>query len=484
MSGEKTTTPPSSSPPESSRRSSAATILNNPKDLQKLTLSKAPWRRRVTPFEDILSQQYPGKGTREEPYEVAWLDNDPENPQTWSDSNKWFLTGFVSIATLAVALASSCYSGAIDSIRADFGGSNEVLILGVSLFVVGFAFGPLIWAPLSETLGRRKIFIYSYAIMTLWQAVSPASQNLASLLVFRFLAAFAGSSPLTCAGGTLSDLWTAKQRGLAMACFASGPFMGPSLGPLIGGFLGMNAGWRWMEGFLALFSASITLVGVLFMSETYAPVLLRKRAARLEAATGQHYISTLDRGKNISIKHQFRVALIRPWQLLAREPIVITLSLLIAIVYAIMYSFFAAFPLVFQVLRGWNAGVGGLSFMGIFIGMLCALVYVLLYENPRYIRKGEQMGGLLPPEERLPAAMVGCPLIVIGLAWFTGTSGPNVFWLVPIIASAPFGAGMVLIFLALQNYLVDAYLLYAASVLAANSVIRSLCGAAWPLFTK
>ena len=213
-------------------------------------------------------------------------------------------------------------------------------------------------------------------------------------------------------------------------------------------------------------------------------VLLRQRAARLSAATGQKYISALDKGKDMSLKRQLSVSLSRPWQLLAREPIVVVLSAYIAIVYAILYSFFAAFPLVFQTLRGWNAGVGGLAFLGILVGMLSALVYIIVYENPRYIRKGKESGGLLPPEERLPAAMVGGPLIVIGLAWFTGTSGPNVFWLVPIMAGGPVGAGIVLIFLALQNYLVDAYLLYAASVLAANSVVRSLCGAAWPLFTK
>lgn len=438
----------------------------------------------MTRFDLILDQRYEGKGTEEEPFLVSWLEEDPENPLTWSVPFKWFLTALVSVSTLAVALASSAYSGAIESIRAEFGGSEEVLVLGVSLFVVGFAFGPLIWAPLSETVGRRKLFIITYFAMTLWQAVSPASPNLAALLVFRFLAGLFGSSPLTNSGGLLGDIWPADMRGLAMALFASAPFLGPSLGPLTGGFLGIAAGWRWVEGFLAIFSGVIAIAGTLLMPETYHPVLLRQRAARLSAATGQKYISALDKGKDMSLKRQLSVSLSRPWQLLAREPIVVVLSAYIAVVYAILYSFFAAFPLVFQTLRGWNAGVGGLAFLGILVGMVSALVYIIVYENPRYIRKGKESGGLLPPEERLPAAMVGGPLIVIGLAWFTGTSGPNVFWLVPIMAGGPVGAGIVLIFLALQNYLVDAYLLYAASVLAANSVVRSLCGAAWPLFTK
>lgn len=83
--------------------------------------------------------------------------------------------------------------------------------------------------------------------------------------------------------------------------------------------------------------------------------------------------------------------------------------------------------------------------------MILSLVYVIVYENPRYVRIANELGRTPDPEQRLPAAMVGGVLNVIGLAWFTGTNGPDVFWLVPIMASAPFGAGMVLIFLALQN---------------------------------
>ena len=84
-----------------------------------------------------------------------------ENPQTFGMVYKWTITGIVAMATLAVALASSIYSGAIRSVEMDFHPSTEVAILGVSLFVVGFAAGPLIWAPLSEVTGRRNILIVS-----------------------------------------------------------------------------------------------------------------------------------------------------------------------------------------------------------------------------------------------------------------------------------------------------------------------------------
>lgn len=236
-----------------------------------------------------------------------------------------------------MALASSAYSGTTKSIKADLGGSQELLILGVSLFVLGFALGPLLWAPLSEVLGRRNLFMFTYLMMTFWLGVSVASPNLASLLVFRFLAGAFGSSSLTNSGGTIADCHSQKQRGLAMASFSAAPFLGPALGPIIGGFLGDAGGWKWVEGLLAIFAAVITFIGFFLHSESYAPYMLRQRALLLSKATGDYYRSRADEGKDLSVKTQFKVALSRPWQLLFREPIVAILSLYVAIIYATLY---------------------------------------------------------------------------------------------------------------------------------------------------
>jgi hypothetical protein len=92
-------------------------------------------------------------------------------------------------------------------------------------------------------------------------------------------------------------------------------------------------------------------------------------------------------------------------------------------------------------------------------------------ENPRYIRVANKHGGFAPPEARLVPAMIGGCLLPIGLFWFAWTAAPvSIHWIVSIIATVPFGIGMVLVFLSISSYLVDAYLIYAASVLAANAV--------------
>lgn len=261
-------------------------------------------------------------------------------------------------------------------------------------------------------------------------------------------------------------------------------FLGPALGPIIGGFLGESAGFRWVQGFLGIFSGVLAILGIFFYTETYAPILLRERARKLSQATGKYYVSRIDAGKDVGIGPLFRTSLGRPWLLLFYEPIVLLLSLYTAVVYAVLYSFFSAFPIVFQQVRGWSAGVGGLAFLGILVGMVVAILVVVLYYNPDYVRQVNKHGGITaPPEVRLKPSLLGAPLLVIGLAAFAGTVFPSIHWSAPIILSAPFGFAMVLIFLSLQTYLIDAYLIYAASVLAANSVIRSILGAVFPLIT-
>ncbi|AAW42095.1 hypothetical protein CNBC6960 [Cryptococcus deneoformans B-3501A] len=453
------------------------------KPLSSYTLKKYPWRPYVTPFEEIIGKKYPGSGTNEDPYIVDWLSNDKEDPQSWPGTYKWFTIFIVSSMTLAVALSSSAYSGGIESLIKELGASRELLIAGISLFVVGFAFGPLFWAPLSEVFGRRYIYIASYALLTLWSGAAAGAPNVGALLVFRFLAGFFGSSPLANAGGTISDVLDANQRGLGMAFFSAAPFLGPSLGPITGGFLGLTSGWRWVEGFLTIFCGVLFIIGIVFCGETYAPVILRARAKRLSQVTGDVYRFRADAKKPLNVTSMFRMSLIRPWKFLFLEPIVTILSLYTALIYGILYLFFAAYPIIFQSGHGWNTGVGGLAFLGVLVGTVLSVLLSIFISNPQYIKVAKKKGGRADPEDRLPPAMWGGVLIVIGLAGTAATDGPDIHWIAPIIFGVPFGCGIIVVFLSILGYLVDSYTIYAASVLAANSVLRSLFGAAFPLFT-
>ncbi|KAH8675248.1 major facilitator superfamily domain-containing protein [Xylariales sp. PMI_506] len=432
--------------------------------------------------QQVLDWNYRGSGTEDDPYIVDFIENDPKNPLTIRQWRKWINTFAQAFAVFAVSFASSAFTGGITEVIEEFEISEVVATLGVSLFVVGFALGPLIWAPMSEIYGRQLIFAISYSALTALLAGSAASPNIQSLVVLRFFAGIFGSSPLTNSGAVIADMFEAKERGMATAIFAAAPFLGPTMGPIAGGFLGDAAGWRWVCGLLASVCGLMLIIVMVIVPETYAPVLLRRRAEKLSKMRGKVYKSKLETDHTRkSVGEVLKKSLSRPWIMLFQEPIVLIISLYTAIVYGTLYMMFGAFPIVFQENRGWNAGVGGLPFAGVALGMFVSIAYCI-QDNTRFAKIIAEKGKSAP-EDRLPPSIFGSLLLPVGLFWFAWSNGPEVHWIVPIIASAFFGSGLVLVFLSLTNYLIDSYVVFAASVLAANSVIRSLFGAAFPLFT-
>jgi hypothetical protein len=117
-----------------------------PQSLEKIEPSaptKIPYWRLVfdqgVVTQAIIDHPYPGSGTDEDPFAVTWIPDDPRNPMNFSERKKWTFTMLVAIATLAVSLVSSAYTGGIKEIMVDFNIGQEVATLGVSLFVLGFA---------------------------------------------------------------------------------------------------------------------------------------------------------------------------------------------------------------------------------------------------------------------------------------------------------------------------------------------------------
>lgn len=255
---------------------------------------------------------------------------------------------------------------------------------------------------------------------------------------------------------------------------------GPVLGPILGGYVTITVGWRWVQGVCAIFIALVWIIGTIFVPETYGPVLIKRQAASLVKTTGKVYISILDKDKPKALPSEiFKRALARPWVLLFREPIVLIASTYMAILYGTIYMFLGAFNIVYQKERGWNAGEGGLSFLGLAVGMLVGLAYTMV-DNKRYTK----LGASATPESRLPPGMVGALALPIGMFAFAWTNGPDIHWAVSIVLSAPFGFGSVAVFLSCFNYLMDSYTIYAATVLGASAMLRSFFGTAFPLFVS
>jgi MFS family permease len=182
-----------------------------------------------------------------------------------------------------------------------------------------------------------------------------------------------------------------------------------------------------------------------------------------------------------SIAQTIRRSLYRPFLMLILDPMCLNLCLLSSLILGILYLFFGAFNLVFTNVYGFNLYQVGLSFFGMLVGMLFAIASDPFWQR-NYLRLVRKNSNQSEPEYRLPPSIGGSILTIIGLFLFAWTIYPSVHWIVPIIGSAFFGAGTVLVFSGVFTFLVEAFPLYAASGLAANSFARSSFAAAFPLF--
>ncbi|WWC57511.1 uncharacterized protein I303_100043 [Kwoniella dejecticola CBS 10117] len=412
---------------------------------------------------------------------VTWLENDPENPRNWSNFRRWLITAIVSCGVIQVALSSAIVTGDFKDQEEAFGVSSEVIALTVTLTVCGFGTGPLLWSPLSELLGRRLLWIvptFAYIIFNIPCALAP---NIGCLLASRFICGFFGSAPLTLAGGTIADIWGPEERGFAIAIFAAAPYTGPVIGPLIGGFIGKYAGWRWLY-WVNMISAGVVWAATLTIPETFAPALLKRRAKQLRQDACDDSFVTEQELFRKPLGEIVIETLIRPFEMLATEPILLLMSLYISLVYGLLYAFFFAFPVVFGEDYGWDDAKTGLTFIPVFFGVGLAL-FVTPWLEKKYTAKGDNV----TPEDRLPGMLIGGPFVPLSLFIFGWTAPPYVApgggsWVGPCSAGIPFGFGMVLVYFSANAYLIEAFPDYVASALAAKTVVRSAAGAAMPLF--
>jgi MFS family permease len=272
-----------------------------------------------------------------------------------------------------------------------------------------------------------------------------------------------------------------------MALFSISPFIGPSAGPLIGGFINYNIKWRWTFWVTLIWSGILLVAIALLVPETYHKILLEKKAKKLRKETGDERWHAASERQKKSVVKAIGHSLLRPFQLLIFEPMILNLNLYSAILLGILYLFFGAFPLVFGKVYGFNLWQTGLSFLGIAVGMVFAISTDPLWHRIRLklmekLSRETGVEGASEPEFRLPTLIVGSCFVPIGLFMFGWTAYPSVHWIAPIIGSAIFGAGTLLAYNGIFTFLVDAYPTYAASALSANVFVRCAFAAAFPLF--
>lgn len=392
-------------------------------------------------------------GDSENDPNIVWWDgpDDPANPLNWPTWRKAVNCGFISLLTFVTPLASSIFAPGVPGLMADFHSDNNMLAaFVVSVYILGFAFGPLIIAPMSEIYGRTVVYHtcnFGLLAFLIGCALAP---SLNSLIAFRFLSGIFGSCPLTNGGGSIADMIRQENRAGAMAAFSIGPLLGPIIGPVAGGFLAAAKGWRWVFWLLVIVAGAVGVAMLVFLRETYAPVILQRKVKALRKETGNEMLrSKLDAG--LSPRDYFSRGIVRPLKMLVRSPLVAVLSLYISVVYGYLYLMFTSITEVFQEYYHFSTSISGLVFLGMGVGSMCGLVLYSMTSD-RYIKRmAAKEGHGMKPEYRMQLLPLGAFLMPAGFFLYGWTAQYRVHWIVPIIGTAIIGMGNIIIFMALQT---------------------------------
>lgn len=411
---------------------------------------------------------------------VTFVTGDPENPHNWPAWIRWSYTVLLSILVICVAYGSACISGGLGTVEKKYHVGMEAAILSCSLMVIGFSLGPLIWSPVSDLYGRRVAYFVSMGLYVIFNIPCALAPNLGCLLACRFLCGVWSSSGLCLVGGSIADMFPSETRGKAIAFFAFAPYVGPVVGPLVNGFISVSTGRMDLIFWVNMAFAGVMWIISSAIPETYAPVILKRKAARLRKETGNPKIMTEQEAQGVSMSEMMRACLLRPLYFAVTEPVLVATCFYVCLIYSLLYAFFFAFPVIFGELYGYKDNLVGLMFIPIVIGALWALATTFYCEN-KYLQIVKQRKPT--PEDRLLGAKIGAPFAAIAL-WILGaTAYKHIIWVGPASAGLAFGFGMVLIYYSLNNYIIDCYVQYASSALATKVFLRSAGGAAFPLFT-
>ncbi|GAP88678.2 putative multidrug resistant protein [Rosellinia necatrix] len=422
----------------------------------------------------------------EQQYIVGWEQpetSDPENPLNWPIWQKWSIIGVLTFLSFLVPLASSALAPGVPKILAEFHTDHQSLAtFVVSVFVLGFAFGPLVIAPLGELYGRTVIYHVCNVLFVIFTVACALSTSIGMLIAFRFLAGFTGVAVLTNGSGTIIDLLPRDQRGRAISLWSGGSLIGPIIGPIFGGVLAESVSWRWVFWITAIAYGVGTIASFMVLRETYAPRILEQKAARWRKDTGNPRYQSRFANKG-SARQLLISAIARPARMFVFSPIVAITSLYIAFLYGVVYIIFTTFTFVFEDIYAFNARSAGFVFIAGGVGNIIGQAFTGIYSD-KVVKRNLAQGKEPRPEDRLDLVMT-IPFALappVGIILYGWTTRSSIHWIVPLISTGIVGFGTLGLFTTTLTYLVEAFEQHAASVTAANTVWRSILGAVLPLF--
>ncbi|KKP00267.1 hypothetical protein THAR02_07620 [Trichoderma harzianum] len=410
--------------------------------------------------------------------------DDPDNPRNFSTALRIFSTIAITMLAMIGTVAGSMYAPAQDAVASALHCSRIVAVLPLSLYNLGLAFGPMVGAPLSETYGRKSVFMLSTPVFVLFMLGSGFSRSIGGLTACRFFAGVFASPLINNAPATLLDFTPPRYRGVSLGGYYAVPSFGAALGPLIGGFVLLAKPWQWTQ-WISIFITVAFYIPVCFTRETYKKVIIKRRATRLGLRDSASQRTSPGR----AFRYFFTALIQRPLHMLFTEPIVTLVSVYNGFLFGLLYTFVVSVPWIFRHYYGWSAQSEPLSYLGLMCGTALAAAPLILIDLFSYQKRLTEWqlhhddDEPLPSENRLMSALIGSIILPICLFIVGWTVHYHVHWIVPVIFQGLVMLSSLLVYAGANLFMLDAYgPLYGASASGSMMFSRYLLSAVFPLF--
>lgn len=400
-------------------------------------------------------------------------------------------------------MALTCETAALSDITHDFHTTATIANLSVALYMLAMSVFPLWWSALSESQGRRTVYITAFLAYVAFNVAAAVSTSIGMFIAFRFLSGGTSASVQAVGAGTIADIFRVHERGRAMGIFYLGPLAGPLVAPIIGGALSQGLGWRSTQWFQVIFGAVIFLALLLVLPETHRLVPTVDEAEKeaiersqdpekgeLSRSSSAPPLTRLTSRKSVAVTTKKWIIVLRRFFLdplhiatYLRFPAVALTVAYASIAFGCLYFLnisvektFSSPPYNFRVIEV------GLLYISNSLGyFVCSIVGGKWVDSimAREARKADRVDSrgklMYRPEDRLREnAWVGAMLMPVALLWYGWTANFGVFWVAPIIANFFFGAGSMLIFAAATTMLTEFMPKKASSGVALNNFVRNI----------
>ncbi|KGO48288.1 Major facilitator superfamily domain, general substrate transporter [Penicillium expansum] len=333
--------------------------------------------------------------------------------------------------------------------------------------------------------GRNIPYITTFLIFVVLCVPTALVDNYVGLMVLRLLQGLFGSPCLANGGASMADMYSDVYLPLGLTSWVAAAYGGPALGPILSVFSIAAKGWRWAMWEILWFSAPILVLMAVCLPETSADNILLRRARRLRRVTGN---SNLSSQSEIAQKSQtfYKLlidCLIKPVEIMTKDPAILFANVYTSLVYGIYYSFFEAFPLVYPVKYGIDAQLAALIFLSIVIGCVLAIAVYIVYLYT-HLMPDLKANGQRAHEHRLAPALIASFGPPVGLLIFAWTANGNIHWAVSAFGIVLYAGSIFVVLQCVFVYLPLAYPKYAASLFAGNDLSRSGVAFAFILFSR